>query len=65
MSGDVMGAAVAVALFSTAAWWWGRGVNRRPDPETNEIARGAWRFAPVGVVVGLCVAIAAAFAQCR
>lgn len=64
MPADYMGLGALVAAFSAAAWWWGRGVNARPDPGISKTALTAWRAAPAGVVVGLCVAVAAGFAQC-
>lgn len=64
MPADYMGMGALIALFSTAAWWWGRGVNARPDPGINKAARGAWKVAPAGVVIGVCITVAAGFAQC-
>lgn len=54
----------AVAALSLAAWWWGRGVNARPDPGVSRAALVAWRAGPAGALVGLCVVISAALARC-
>lgn len=62
---DVMGLGTAIALVCAIAWHWGRSRLGDPDPgRDTPVARGAWKFAPVGVVVGVCVAVAAAFARC-
>ena len=54
----------AIAALSLGAWWWGRGVNARPDPGISVPARTAWKLGPAGAIVGICVALAAAMARC-
>ncbi len=65
IASDVMGFGLLLTGFCACAWHWGRARMGDPDPGRDSLAaRGAWRFAPAGVIVGICVAIAAAFARC-